>query len=42
MIFFWIFFSSFEKFLMIPNDKYTWEGQILILSFITNVKHNKN
>ena len=35
MIFFWIFENFFEKFWMIPYDKYTWEGQIFILSFIT-------
>ena len=35
MIFFWIFEIFFEKFWMIPYDKYTWEGQIIILSFIT-------
>ena len=33
--FFWFFPFFLEKFWMIPNDKYTWEGQILILSFIT-------
>ena len=35
MTFFWIFSSFFEKFWMIPYDKYTWEDQIFILSFIT-------
>ena len=35
MTFFWIFSSFFEKFWMIPYDKYTWEGQIFILSFTT-------
>ena len=33
--FFWIFKKTFEKFWMIPYDKYTWEGQIFILRFIT-------
>ena len=35
----WLFFGFihlfFEKFWMIPYDKYTWEGQIFILRFIT-------
>ena len=29
------FFLFFEKFWMIPNDKYTWEGQIFILRYFT-------
>ena len=33
--FFWFFFLFFEKFWMIPNDKYTWEGQIFILRYFT-------
>ena len=34
---FWLWKKNdfFEKFWMIPNDKYTWEGQIFILTFIT-------
>ena len=35
MTFFLIFLSFFEKFCMIPYEKYTWEGQIFILSFTT-------
>ena len=32
----------FENFLMIPNDKYTWEGQKFILCFITCSLHKKS
>ena len=41
MIFLDFFLSFFEKFWMIPYDKYTWEGQIFILRFITDEKHHK-
>jgi hypothetical protein len=27
---------------MIPNDKYTWEGQIFILSIVTYSLHSKS
>ena len=36
------FFYFFEIFLMIPNDKYTWEGQKFILCFITCSLHKKS
>ena len=39
-LFYFLFF--FEKFWMIPNDKYTWEGQIVILSFVTCSLHMKS
>ena len=40
--FFFDFLFFFEKFWMIPNDKYIWEGQIVILSFVTCSLHMKS
>ena len=41
---FWLWKKNdfFEKFWMIPNDKYTWEGQKFILCFITCSLHKKS
>jgi hypothetical protein len=40
--FFFDFLNFFEKFSKIPNDKYTWEGQIFILGFVTCSLHMKS
>ena len=40
--FFLDFLIFFWKFWMIPNDKYTWEGQVLFLSFVLCSLHMKS
>jgi hypothetical protein len=42
MTLFFTFFLFLEKFWMIPNDKYTSEGQIFILSIVTCSLHMKS